>query len=106
MSIQVPEKAASLIAEGVSAAEASLKLGLSDENLRITYAGLLRQSGRGEQLVPYLNQLMKDVGEHSVAAWVLYLEANLDEGNLDFVDAKIKVLSTLRSYTLRAGQRG
>ena len=118
MSIQVPEKAASLIAQGVSAAEAALRLGPSDENLRITYAGLLRHSGRREQFVPYLNQLMKDVGEHSVAAWVLYLEANLDEGNLDLVDAKIKELSTFSSFkgvlsgvekrlhALRTGQRG
>jgi hypothetical protein len=61
---------------------------------------------------------MKDVGEHSVAAWILYLEVNLDEGNLDYVDTKIKEFSTFNSFkgvlsgvekrlhALRTGQHG
>ncbi len=97
-SVQCPEKQTALLEEGIRSAQKALASGPNDENLRITYAGLLRQSGRREMLVPYLNQLMKDVGEHSIPAWILYLNANLDDGMLDYVEMRVKELSKHQSF--------
>lgn len=63
------------------------------------HAGLLRLSKDRGRFVPYLNQLMQDVGQHSVAARLLFLQALLDDGDIDFVEQQIKELSQCRSFT-------
>jgi len=86
------------VQEGLACAEKALAQNPQDESLRITYAGLLRLANDRKRFVPYLNQLMQDVGEHSVAARILFLEAHLDDGNLDFVEKQLEELSQFRSF--------
>lgn len=86
------------VQEGLACAEKALTQNPKDESLRITYAGLLRLANDRKRFVPYLNQLMQDVGEHSVPARILFLEAHLDDGNLDFVEKQLDELSQFRSF--------
>lgn len=87
------------VQEGLACAEQALAQHPKDESLRITYAGLLRLANDRKRFVPYLNQLMQDVGEHSVAARILFLNALLDEGNLDAVERQLKELSEIEEFT-------
>jgi serine/threonine protein kinase len=87
------------VQEGIVCAEKALAQNPQDESLRITYAGLLRLANDRERFVPYLKQLMRDVGEHSIAARILYLNALLDEGNLDAVERQLKELSAFEEFT-------
>jgi serine/threonine protein kinase len=88
-----------MVQEGLACAERAVAQNPRDESLRITYAGLLRLAKDRKRFVPYLNQLMQDVGEHSVAARILFLNALLDEGSLDDVERQIKELSEIEEFT-------
>jgi len=87
-----------IVQEGLACAEKALAQSPNDESLRITYAGLLRLANDRKRFVPYLNQLMQDVGENSVAARLLFLEAHLDDGNIAFVEQQVKELSGFRAF--------
>ena len=93
LAISTTTPQSNMVQEGLACAEKALAQSPNDESLRITYAGLLRLSNDRKRFVPYLNQLMQDVGEHSVAVRMLFLNALLDEGSLDAVERQIKELS-------------
>ncbi len=93
--IMLPEDGSertALIAEGLEHAEAALRSRSNDEALRVTYAGLLWKSGDRARAVPYLNQLMKDVGDHNAAARMLHIDALIDDGNLDVAEQQIEAM--------------
>lgn len=96
--IDSPSTSSATVEEGISCAERALASNPKDESLRITYAGLLRLSKHRERFIPYLNELMKEVGDHCVAARLLFLEAHIDEGNLDFVERQFKELSKFTEF--------
>jgi serine/threonine protein kinase len=98
ISIDSSSSQTKIVEEGISCAEKALTMNPKDESLRITYAGLLRLGKKRERFIPYLNDLMKDVGEHSVAARLLFLHAHIDEGNLDFVEKQIRELSQIEAF--------
>jgi serine/threonine protein kinase len=98
LGVDSPSTSLATIEEGISCAERALALSPKDESLRITYAGLLRLGKHRARFIPYLAELMKEVGEHSVPARLLFLEAHLDEGNLAFVENQIRELSEFKAF--------
>jgi len=87
-----------MLKEGVKCAEDALRTNPSDESLRVTYAGLLWLARDRKRLFPFLNQLMKDVGEHSVPAWLLFLKVQLDEKNFGYVEKQLQYLSGVPEF--------
>jgi len=98
ISIDSSSSRTKIVEEGISCAEKALTINPKDESLRITYAGLLRLGKNRERFIPYLNDLMQDVGEHSVAARLLLLHAHIDEGDIDFVEKQIRELSQFKAF--------
>lgn len=89
---------ATALKHGVFAAEKALSYMPDDTPLRVTYAGLLRLSGRREKFIPYLNQLLSDVGDRDVATRVLFIDALLDEKSLERASNEIDELSKLNEF--------
>lgn len=92
--------------EGLGFAERALSVRPNDLPLRVTYAGLLRLSGQREKFIPYINQLLRDAGSHSVATRLLFVDALIDEGELTRAKAQIDELSAFDEFAgLLVGQK-
>lgn len=89
---------ASILLEGFECAKKAVNIQPNIEGLRITYAWLLKLTNKIEEFIPYLNKLMIDVGEHSVAAWNLFLKSHIDFGNFEFAERKIKEFKSYPSF--------
>jgi len=88
----------SLLEEGFCCSKKAINMQPENEGLRITYAWLLKETNRLEDFVPYLNSLMKDVGEHSIAAWDLFLRSHIDLKNYEFASKKINEFKEYPSF--------
>lgn len=92
--------------EGLAFAEKALRVRPDDVPLRVTYAGLLRLSGRREKFIPYINQLLHEAGSFSVATRLLFIDALIDEGELARAEQQVSELSALDEFNgLLDGQR-
>lgn len=98
MALDAKENRAELLAEGIKNAEAALRCRPDDEGLRVTYAGLLWQHGDRTRFVPYLHKLMQEIGDHSVAARVLYIDALIEDGEIDVAERQIRTVENIREF--------
>lgn len=98
LALDAKDDRADLLAEGIKHAEAALRYRPDDEGLRVTYAGLLWQHGDRIRFVPYLNKLMQDIGDHSVTARVLYIDALIEDGKIDVAERQIRAVENVREF--------
>ncbi len=84
--------------EGLSFAEKALNFRPQETDLRVTYAGLLRLCGHREKFIPYINQLIHDVGSFNIATRLLFIDALLDEGELERASTQINELSAFKEF--------
>lgn len=84
--------------EGLRYSEKALRFRPDDVPLRVTHAGLLRLSGQREKFIPYINTLLQDAGSYSVATRLLFIDALLDEGELQRASGQIKELSAFGEF--------